>query len=91
MNAEKLVEATTWAVWDSNFHPYAVASGEAARRVADWPKDWAKAEKQARAALAVALPMLASDLLVSHVVLDNDDRIRIRDWRDDLAEDIAKQ
>lgn len=49
--AADLVEVVARAIWNSNFHPSDVASGEAQRRIADWPEDWSKAKRQARAAI----------------------------------------
>ena len=51
MTDEALIERIARAVWNCNFHPDDVASGEADRRIADWPEDWAKSERQARAIL----------------------------------------
>lgn len=49
-------ERVARAIWHSNFHPDDVASGEADRRIAEWPSDWAKAQRQADAAIAALRP-----------------------------------
>lgn len=55
----EMIEAVARAIWNNNFHPADVDSGEAERRVTDWPSDWAKAGRQARAAIRTLAPMMA--------------------------------
>jgi len=46
------VEDVANAIWGCSFHPVDVASGEAEKRKAEWPRDWDKAKRRATAALA---------------------------------------
>lgn len=45
-------ERVARAMWNTGFHPDDVASGEAERRITEWPHDWAKSLRQADAAIA---------------------------------------
>lgn len=47
-----LIEAMANAAWNCGFHADDIADGEAERRKADWPVEWANAKRKATAALA---------------------------------------
>jgi hypothetical protein len=52
----ELVEKVAWALWNLDFHPDDVASREAARRITDWPNEWAKSKRRAIAAIEAMRP-----------------------------------
>lgn len=67
MTHDEMIEAVARAIWNCNFHPDDVASGEAERRISDWPEDWAKSVRHARAAIHVIAPAMEQETVAKIV------------------------